>query len=237
MQTASVAAFHQPCFSDTFCNPVRNVVLTGSGSHHAPRFGYYKPLQPQEKVCKTEQSHGARNPPFPGPSSLRVLFASLSTSQVATQTAGAFNSQSTRISRNLSSMLNDSNALTLSSTPSATSVSRSAFQLACCVMCCELDVRRHVNKMCIAGGIPLFESGTAGYLGQVQPLLKVCLSLRYPRCYPPWYRTIQRVLVVYQSRPQGHFLCAPSDQPFATYSLYCLARSYLLPYVHVFQRG
>jgi ubiquitin-like 1-activating enzyme E1 B len=37
-----------------------------------------------------------------------------------------------------------------------------------------LDARRHVNKMCMAGSIPLVESGTAGYLGQVQPLLKVC---------------------------------------------------------------
>ncbi|THH14856.1 hypothetical protein EW146_g5545 [Bondarzewia mesenterica] len=36
----------------------------------------------------------------------------------------------------------------------------------------NLDARRHVNKMCMAGGIPLVESGTAGYLGQVQPLLK-----------------------------------------------------------------
>ena len=35
------------------------------------------------------------------------------------------------------------------------------------------DARRHVNKMCMAGDIPLVESGTAGYLGQVQPLLKV----------------------------------------------------------------
>ncbi|KIY50229.1 hypothetical protein FISHEDRAFT_64888 [Fistulina hepatica ATCC 64428] len=36
----------------------------------------------------------------------------------------------------------------------------------------NLDARRHVNKMCMAGQIPLVESGTAGYLGQVQPILK-----------------------------------------------------------------
>ncbi|KAG2142954.1 hypothetical protein DEU56DRAFT_979414 [Suillus clintonianus] len=36
----------------------------------------------------------------------------------------------------------------------------------------NLDARRHVNKMCMAAGVPLVESGTAGYLGQVQPLLK-----------------------------------------------------------------
>jgi ubiquitin-like 1-activating enzyme E1 B len=39
---------------------------------------------------------------------------------------------------------------------------------------CE-DARRHVNKMCMASNVPLVESGTAGYLGQVQPLLKVKL--------------------------------------------------------------
>ena len=36
-----------------------------------------------------------------------------------------------------------------------------------------IDARRHVNKMCMAVQVPLVESGTAGYLGQVQPLLKV----------------------------------------------------------------
>jgi len=36
-----------------------------------------------------------------------------------------------------------------------------------------IDARRHVNKMCMAARVPLVESGTAGYLGQVQPLLKV----------------------------------------------------------------
>ena len=36
-----------------------------------------------------------------------------------------------------------------------------------------IDARRHVNKMCMAAQVSLVESGTAGYLGQVQPLLKV----------------------------------------------------------------
>ncbi|KAJ2453802.1 E1 ubiquitin-activating protein uba2 [Coemansia sp. RSA 2336] len=31
----------------------------------------------------------------------------------------------------------------------------------------NLDARRHVNKMCLAANVPLVESGTAGYLGQV----------------------------------------------------------------------
>ena len=35
------------------------------------------------------------------------------------------------------------------------------------------EARRHVNKLCLAAGVPLVESGTAGYFGQVQPILKV----------------------------------------------------------------
>jgi ubiquitin-like 1-activating enzyme E1 B len=36
----------------------------------------------------------------------------------------------------------------------------------------NVAARRHVNKMCLAAGIPLVESGTAGYLGQVSVHLK-----------------------------------------------------------------
>lgn len=31
----------------------------------------------------------------------------------------------------------------------------------------NLEARRHVNQMCLAAEVPLIESGTAGYLGQV----------------------------------------------------------------------
>ncbi len=31
----------------------------------------------------------------------------------------------------------------------------------------NLDARRHVNRLCMAAGVPLVESGTQGYLGQV----------------------------------------------------------------------
>ena len=31
----------------------------------------------------------------------------------------------------------------------------------------NLDARRHVNRLCLAAKVPLIESGTAGYLGQV----------------------------------------------------------------------
>ncbi|KAF8347457.1 hypothetical protein F5887DRAFT_1060776 [Amanita rubescens] len=54
----------------------------------------------------------------------------------------------------------------------------------------NLDARRHVNKMCMAAEIPLVESGTAGYLGQVQPLLKEvtecfdCIPKPTPKTFP-----------------------------------------------------
>lgn len=44
------------------------------------------------------------------------------------------------------------------------------------------DARRHVNKMCMAANVPLVESGTAGYLGQVQPILKVN-HIQLSACY------------------------------------------------------
>lgn len=37
----------------------------------------------------------------------------------------------------------------------------------------NLSARRHVNRICLAANIPLIESGTAGYLGQVQVIKKV----------------------------------------------------------------
>ncbi|KXN89035.1 Ubiquitin-activating enzyme E1-like protein [Leucoagaricus sp. SymC.cos] len=54
----------------------------------------------------------------------------------------------------------------------------------------NLDARRHVNKMCMAGEVPLVESGTAGYLGQVQPLFKDqtecfdCAPKPIPKTFP-----------------------------------------------------
>jgi hypothetical protein len=38
-----------------------------------------------------------------------------------------------------------------------------------------VDARRHVNKLCQAANTPLIESGTAGYMGQAVPHLKVSL--------------------------------------------------------------
>lgn len=54
----------------------------------------------------------------------------------------------------------------------------------------NLDARRWVNKMCIMTGIPLVESGTTGFLGQVQPIARGlsecydCVTKPTPKTYP-----------------------------------------------------
>ena len=36
----------------------------------------------------------------------------------------------------------------------------------------NVDARRHMNRLCLAAGVPLLDSGTTGYLGQVMPIKK-----------------------------------------------------------------
>ena len=57
----------------------------------------------------------------------------------------------------------------------------------------NLEARRHVNRMCLAANIPLLDSGTTGYLGQVTPILKGKLACYecYPKPTAKWARTQQ----------------------------------------------
>lgn len=54
----------------------------------------------------------------------------------------------------------------------------------------NLDARRHVNKMCLAADVPLIESGTTGFNGQVQPIRKGltecydCQPKETPKSFP-----------------------------------------------------
>ncbi|KAL2849563.1 hypothetical protein BJY01DRAFT_210523 [Aspergillus pseudoustus] len=54
----------------------------------------------------------------------------------------------------------------------------------------NLDARRHVNKMCLAADVPLIESGTTGFNGQVQVIKKSktecydCNSKEVPKSFP-----------------------------------------------------
>jgi ubiquitin-like 1-activating enzyme E1 B len=40
----------------------------------------------------------------------------------------------------------------------------------------NLAARRYVNKMCLRADVPLIESGTMGFNGQVQVIKKVCVG-------------------------------------------------------------
>lgn len=54
----------------------------------------------------------------------------------------------------------------------------------------NVDARRHVNRMCLASGVPLIEAGTTGYLGQVFSIQKSvtacyeCFPKPTPTVYP-----------------------------------------------------
>ncbi|GER50339.1 SUMO-activating enzyme 2 [Striga asiatica] len=54
----------------------------------------------------------------------------------------------------------------------------------------NLDARRHVNRLCLAAGVPLVESGTTGFLGQVTVHVKgktecyECQPKPAPKTYP-----------------------------------------------------
>lgn len=50
------------------------------------------------------------------------------------------------------------------------------------------DARRHVNRLCLASDVPLIDSGTTGYLGQVTPIIKTVTT-----CYECYPKTTQKV--------------------------------------------
>ena len=52
----------------------------------------------------------------------------------------------------------------------------------------NIDARRHVNRLCLAANIPLIDSGTTGYLGQVMPIIKGKTS-----CYECFPKPTQKV--------------------------------------------
>lgn len=72
----------------------------------------------------------------------------------------------------------------------------------------NMDARRHVNRLCVAAGVPLVESGTAGYVGQVggrglRQQSGSCALI----CYCEKEIGVTRVLVVF-----GSVWCQPALQ-------------------------
>lgn len=54
----------------------------------------------------------------------------------------------------------------------------------------NIEARRHVNRLCLAAGVPLVESGTTGYKGQVDVHIKgrtpcfECVTPAAPKTFP-----------------------------------------------------
>ncbi|KIM24861.1 hypothetical protein M408DRAFT_331533 [Serendipita vermifera MAFF 305830] len=79
----------------------------------------------------------------------------------------------------------------------------------------NLDARRHINRMCLAAGIPLIESGTEGYFGQVQPIIQ-----DRTECYECVPKPIQQ---------RTYPVCTIRSTPSQPIHSIVWAKSYLLP--------
>jgi tRNA A37 threonylcarbamoyladenosine dehydratase len=77
----------------------------------------------------------------------------------------------------------------------------------------NLDARRHVNKMCVAADVPLIESGTTGYNGQVQVIKKVRRSVLVRRAALMASRARQDAMTVMKRR----FLRASQSARYAVH--------------------
>jgi ubiquitin-like 1-activating enzyme E1 B len=79
----------------------------------------------------------------------------------------------------------------------------------------NLDARRHVNKMCLAADVPLIESGTTGFNGQVQ-VIKKGVSACYD-CTP-------------KETPKSFPVCTIRSTPSQPIHCIVWGKSYLLKY-------
>lgn len=77
----------------------------------------------------------------------------------------------------------------------------------------NLDARRHVNKMCVAADVPLIESGTMGYNGQVQVIKKVRRSVLVRRAALMASRARQDAMTVMKRK----FPRASQSAPYAAH--------------------
>ena len=80
----------------------------------------------------------------------------------------------------------------------------------------NLEARRHVNKMCLAADVPLFESGTTGFNGQVQ-VIKKGVTACYD-CTP-------------KEAPKSFPVCTIRSTPSQPIHCIVWGKSYLLKYV------
>ena len=75
----------------------------------------------------------------------------------------------------------------------------------------NLEARRHVNKLCLAANVPLIESGTTGFNGQVQIIKKVrCAQRGLLLDFAESTREKRNAMIVMRSRCLRAFPSAPS---------------------------
>lgn len=75
----------------------------------------------------------------------------------------------------------------------------------------NLDARRYVNRMCLAAGVPLIESGTTGFNGQVQIIQKVGFENMTYHNEAYYHREKRNAMIVPLKRHQRPFLFVPSE--------------------------
>ena len=80
----------------------------------------------------------------------------------------------------------------------------------------NLEARRHVNKMCLAADVPLIESGTTGFNGQVQ-VIKKGVTACYD-CSP-------------KETPKSFPVCTIRSTPSQPIHCIVWGKSYLLRYI------
>ncbi|BGP19642.1 hypothetical protein JCM10213_000100 [Rhodosporidiobolus nylandii] len=84
----------------------------------------------------------------------------------------------------------------------------------------NLDARRHVNRMCLAAGVPLVESGTSGYVGQVQPIFQGLGEKREEvECFDCTGKPVPKTFAV----------CTIRSTPSTAQHCIAWAKSYLFP--------
>ncbi|KAA8650930.1 E1 ubiquitin-activating protein ubaB [Aspergillus tanneri] len=83
----------------------------------------------------------------------------------------------------------------------------------------NLDARRHVNRMCLAADVPLIESGTTGFNGQVQVIKKAGFIVGVTECYDCTSKEV----------PKSFPVCTIRSTPSQPIHCIVWAKSYLFP--------
>eukprot|EP00850_Spirogloea_muscicola_P001306 SM000005S17103 [mRNA] locus=s5:166969:171210:- [translate_table: standard] len=103
----------------------------------------------------------------------------------------------------------------------------------------NLEARRHVNRLCLAASVPLIESGTTGYLGQVTVHVKgrsECYECQ-PKPAPKTYPTCTITNTPSKARIHYHSQCfGLARLGFRAKPVHCIVWAKELPFLKLFGR-